>query len=463
MDLPRILTRLRSRHCTAKQGHHRPDRKPLIAQLRLATRDNISRLANLTSEEAKVLKLSVKSIHGSSVKLEALSNLNEQRAKAVALVQDIIRQTHNLAKQPGFTKALAWSTLMDPNGTHHIPTSIAKLAKYFSIATELVSAARDTSSRIFHDITVEGGRIEKSGSVDGRIHAEIQLLFFYEINPQQCRPRVICSSKSACYLCNLFFELHGSFHMPRTHGKIYSRWCLPDWLEVSEAQKQHLGQCLILMKKELNVQIKNAKTHVPLRTYHPNESVAHMSVAWPSSSVLSVHADELTLPLSQTQTPLQAPIHRLLTRTREQSLTPSGGRSSLSTLAPIAEEKPLQRVDLALDQPSPQASTYLTSTVIILKPIELPFKQSITSTSPPISLQIDSLSLAFDFVGCFEGQVSVVHGNNSDHLQQQIVGVNEIPSGSDMIVGSPGTSDVLTFVLRHASLGLLEIKIVWST
>ena len=54
------------------------------------------------------------------------------------------------------------------------------------------------------------------------------LLFLYELNPGRLRPRVICSSKSACYLCSLFFKLHGRFYVLRTHGRLYHKWTLPD-------------------------------------------------------------------------------------------------------------------------------------------------------------------------------------------------------------------------------------------
>lgn len=41
------------------------------------------------------------------------------------------------------------------------------------------------------------------------VHAEIQLLWHYDTEPSKTRPRVISSSKKACFLCNLFFECHG--------------------------------------------------------------------------------------------------------------------------------------------------------------------------------------------------------------------------------------------------------------
>jgi hypothetical protein len=56
-----------------------------------------------------------------------------------------------------------------------------------------------------------------------KIHAEIQILFYYEMHPNIRRPRVVCSSKSACFLCDLFIKIHAKFYVARTHGVLYCR------------------------------------------------------------------------------------------------------------------------------------------------------------------------------------------------------------------------------------------------
>lgn len=62
---------------------------------------------------------------------------------------------------------------------------------------------------------------------EAKIHAEIQLLFFCELDASKLPPRVICSSKDACFLCNAFILMHGKMHMPRHHGRLYPGWRLP--------------------------------------------------------------------------------------------------------------------------------------------------------------------------------------------------------------------------------------------
>ena len=69
-----------------------------------------------------------------------------------------------------------------------------------------------------------------------RVHAEIQLLLHYEEHPTASCPRVVCSSKSACYLCQLFFDIHGQYHIPSSHGKLYDTWKWPGCLPLNGAR-----------------------------------------------------------------------------------------------------------------------------------------------------------------------------------------------------------------------------------
>jgi len=59
------------------------------------------------------------------------------------------------------------------------------------------------------------------------MHAEVQLLFHYERNSCPLPPRIIYSSKQACFLCDLFFKILGRFVVPSTHERVYKKWVLP--------------------------------------------------------------------------------------------------------------------------------------------------------------------------------------------------------------------------------------------
>jgi hypothetical protein len=62
---------------------------------------------------------------------------------------------------------------------------------------------------------------------EAKIHAEVQLVFHYELNASSLPPRVVCSSKDACFLCNAFIIMHGKMYTPGHHGRLYPGWRLP--------------------------------------------------------------------------------------------------------------------------------------------------------------------------------------------------------------------------------------------
>ncbi|KAK3329744.1 hypothetical protein B0H66DRAFT_36839 [Apodospora peruviana] len=102
-----------------------------------------------------------------------------------------------------------------------------------------------------------------------RVHAEVQIITYYEFHPPPLYPRVISSGKDACYLCNAFIEAHGRFHVPRTHGRMYYNWRVPPVIQLNSG--------LDRLNKALEGHIRRTiarymATPLPLGTAYPNES-----------------------------------------------------------------------------------------------------------------------------------------------------------------------------------------------
>ncbi|KAI1636194.1 hypothetical protein F4809DRAFT_404286 [Biscogniauxia mediterranea] len=73
---------------------------------------------------------------------------------------------------------------------------------------------------------------------EAKVHAEMQLLYYCDIKAYRLPPRVLCSSKDSCFLCNAFMLMHGKMHAPRCHGKLYPEWRLPQLPEFSEIERK---------------------------------------------------------------------------------------------------------------------------------------------------------------------------------------------------------------------------------
>ena len=256
-------------------------------------------------------------------------------------VMDMVRCAYELSSTGDLAMALETSRTLDPGVKKFLPEAIGKLGRYFSVSRNLVSAARSGRYRIFEQVSIETCKTTPSPSLalapecapsltealqpvmrpgpcddqhtlkrmversskkpfsvvqanflrrltskvnpTWKVHAEIQLLLFYELHPEKQRPRVICSSKSACYLCDLFVKLHGQFHMPRTHGRLYDRWTIPDWA----TGHQDLKIVVERFNGALEDKIKSTLRERRTLCNHPNESILVAPGHWSSSALAS--------------------------------------------------------------------------------------------------------------------------------------------------------------------------------
>jgi hypothetical protein len=184
---------------------------------------------------------------------------------------------------PSLTATLA---RIDDSGTHDINRLCASLERKVGVSP--ASAQHEFEQRV--------PRVLGSS----KIHAEIQILYHYEMHPVKIRPRVICSSKSACFLCDLFIKFHGKFYIARTHGRLYEQWRLPviRGLPLSSTQLQH--QMATIRSFDIAIEHRISGMLLSKRRLshsHPNESMFIQSPSWTSSN-LSIPKDGELLPKS---------------------------------------------------------------------------------------------------------------------------------------------------------------------
>jgi hypothetical protein len=96
---------------------------------------------------------------------------------------------------------------------------------------------------------------------------------------------VICASKSACYLCDLFIRLHGEFQTLGTFGKFNERWILPDWLDTIPSNRLQplrniVEQFSMILDSEIGLALKS-----PKRLPDPLESTVGLSARWSNSTM----------------------------------------------------------------------------------------------------------------------------------------------------------------------------------
>jgi hypothetical protein len=329
MCYARILSRLRSKHAAKTQ---KTRGKPKMPELLLQTMSECKREISICrqSNATKVARMQEQcKTFG-----EVFEGLEESDDKQTSLqhLDKLMSLAHRFEVQTLAT-VLDQSSAMDPTLKEYLPRAIEKLGRYRSIAMGLANASRTKKHSLFRSITVRPvelpdlkldnrsltsslqdfenvwsrnaddvshsllqqlreetkvkyhTRVHTCGT-KWKVHAEVQILIFYEQRPRQTLPRVIYSSKSACYLCSLFLETHGRFIVPRTHGRIYDRWTLPSEVAFDSKTMESLLPVLHRFNQAVEATIRKALKGELVKLAPPNESVIALYEPWSSHSTV---------------------------------------------------------------------------------------------------------------------------------------------------------------------------------
>lgn len=175
--------------------------------------------------------------------------------------------------QHDFTLHAAFAKLHNPRGRQWQLDHICRLLKTSTSAATLQFSQQTRK-------TIE----------EAKIHAEIQILSYCISHAFKKPPRVICSSKDACYLCNAFLLMHGKVHIPRCHGRIYPGWRLPQSMDIALQAR---------FNQELGYRIESSlmtllSTGKKLMNPDPNESTL-LTLAPSASTLHSISMREAPL------------------------------------------------------------------------------------------------------------------------------------------------------------------------
>ncbi|KAH8656125.1 hypothetical protein BGZ60DRAFT_546315 [Tricladium varicosporioides] len=163
---------------------------------------------------------------------------------------------------------------------------------------------------------------------EAKIHAEIQLLFYCELKASKLPPRVVCSTKDACFLCNLFIRMHGKIHTPRCHGKLYPGWRLPSSPRLKESEQKFNRELAGCIRKSLTTLFSRQQ-----KTFYadPNESTL-LTLPMSASTLSSLFSESTssTSSITRASDVLIQPPSEIASKTLPSARSSSRGLSSES-------------------------------------------------------------------------------------------------------------------------------------
>lgn len=330
----RIYSRLRSKH--AKRSRRNHNKPPIVAQLAEAV-SALNTLRLVPTVDLDSVNSQVQELQRLFRQLEALTEDQARSQRSHKTLLNLLRCAHSLSSQNDLGKlfnTIPNSGRFGPAKKSSLPIAVGKIGRYYSVCDFLIVAARRLS--IFRSIRVESVKlplpvsppfcnIESGSTLSGaldrilepqrekctqgwanlitsaeaqfseqlaaplntyKVHAEIQLLFYYEMYPEIRRPRVICSSKSACFLCDLFIKVHAKFYMARSHGVLYDTWLLPDrgTIRLLEKGTNDMTRVVERFNAILENRIRSTLPMDRMPRFHPNESVLIVPALWTPSA-----------------------------------------------------------------------------------------------------------------------------------------------------------------------------------
>lgn len=175
-------------------------------------------------------------------------------------------------KVDGATLPAAMFDYPPPVGNYNpsLPTTVQRLGQKYSQKRNM-SKIRDLLSAQEASLETQFAGRTRHILEKARIHAEVQLVIYCDrqLPKQMLPPRVVSSSKDACYLCNLFIGNHGKVHIPGSHGRLYPGWRLPVHPELGQLQGAFNQRLENQLRQSLDKLLINQKKTVHP---HPNES-----------------------------------------------------------------------------------------------------------------------------------------------------------------------------------------------
>jgi hypothetical protein len=339
------------------------------------------------------------------------NKLNEALQNIVRKCSEIA-ESGNVRSLEDYTRSLGLPALV-----HESPPicQIDKLARYLFLCKDLIRIARKPEyNSLFNSIKITHlnafpGIARPCMHEKCFVHAEMQQVIHYEKQPHQPTPRAIGCSKSACFLCNLLILKQGRFRISHSHGRLYQKWTLPDVDWMSQHQALLFRAILQEMIRELKKAAMPAMMMACSMPY-PMESRAFLPLS--SGSTLSKATTIVPTPLGPDGNLLRSPS-------------------------------------------SPQAPR-----CVCISSKDLPFHQTLQNNQAPFIIEIDMVSLFFEFMCKSTVQLCISHVCDPSMEALRIINMFDIPTKTEMEILCTDETSRVCFQLCGNSL-FVDIEFLW--
>lgn len=303
----RLHNRLQSVHWRPPPHKRGERRSPLCEGLRQLSQGLPQRLKDCPGSGAFLEKLG--DLSDSQAQLDSLKR---DQPECVSKLKEVIRKSHDFCAS---NLPQEFDQTISKYGLKHREIyadkrieQVNKIGRYWGSCVYMAKASKKYPG-IFKNMqmrpllpyqAIKSSISFKDKEVFCHVHAEIQLVTFYGHHQVSgsLQPRVVGTSKLACYLCSLFIVTQGNFFLTKTHGRLYDQWNVPDLAAYDVSQRREYRHVLAKMNEEIKRTLSDRTLH-PSRA-HPMTSSANL----PFNRKLSPLGSEAVTLLSTSELPL---------------------------------------------------------------------------------------------------------------------------------------------------------------
>jgi hypothetical protein len=279
----KILGRLASRHFRRPQHERGPARNALSERFSAYLKSS-----KRQSAEKNELSRQVEAFYAAFVDLE---NSEPDTGILGRVVKEAFRLTVDGVSLPDRLKRASFSpSNLD---TREI-REINKIANYWRICHSLVHLSRSYRT-LFSKIKLESLQpfapsVWHGNSKTRYVHAEVQIIVYYEMRGPPTWPRAIGASKEACFLCHSFIKAHALFCVSKAHSQIYPQWTIPDLAGYSAETLSRLRRTLIAVNRDVSSALHQASSKRSTRPLPLQSSIDLHRTCLPTPSVTTVRS-----------------------------------------------------------------------------------------------------------------------------------------------------------------------------
>lgn len=330
----RILGRLASGHFRRPQHETGPARAALSDRLKAYMKSS-KRQSAITEEFHR----QVEAFHTAFLDVE---NYGPNTARLKRVVTEAFRLT---VDGISLSSRLHMSGFSPSTTDTRVIREINKVANYWRICQSLAHLSRSYRT-LFSKMKLESiepfaPSVRHGSSTKRYVHAEIQLLVYYERRGLINRPRILGVSKEACFLCDSFIKAHGLFCVSKAHRQIYSHWTIPDLADYSAEALDRLQRTLATVHRDVEEALNQARCNRSFRQAPHQSSINLHHPRLPTPSVTTIRSVSLE-------------------RTDIASEIVSPSRPHLSTVLPESELLGFSQLDIHHHSSASTASTSST-------------------------------------------------------------------------------------------------------